>query len=682
MTKPVSFRRSLFFNLALSAVLLGTILLAISVYASSQMLRDMAEELTGRAIADTNRALIAYLRPVEDLIQLSIYWADAGMFQDRELDEFDDIFRPFVRFITQVSAVHLANPQGEEKMLMKLGEGYRERLVRPREYGAGKALIREWIGERAEPLENLVESSYDPRSRPWFTEALRQFETMAPDAPVAARIHWSEPYVFFTTKEPGITASIAHQAPDGKIHIFALDVLIKDIARFAERIELRGSGLVFVLVRDLRKGKETVLGVPGSALGDGRHAAESRYLPRPVREIAGPPRAYLEQALYTGSAPRPRPRAFQAGGETWWGAALRSRASEEHEIWVCAIVPQAELLEGLPNLNLLVVVATILIVGLGLLRSRRLAKIYSRPIAEMVEQSERMARLNFTRELATDSHIQEIQVLATTQERLRRSLLAVSAMNDRTALAREIRALPSSQPPPLRLPHLEAGVFHQEYGDCGGNLALLLPLQRTTAGRWTLSARPAAAGAALILVESRQRGIAGALQARELASACRAALRQGIDHASTLRETAREILVTQGPAGSFASCSVLFDDATSRAELAVDGELVLLHLDRAKGTVRDLAARPGSAAGTAPTTGVPVALRAGDVICVASLSIPHALDRDRRTFGLARLEGCLATARPSSAQDLAAAFQDQFLAFRGDEPAAYESYTLVVLVAK
>ena len=50
--------------------------------------------------------------------------------------------------------------------------------------------------------------------------------------------------------------------------------------------------------------------------------------------------------------------------------------------------------------------------------------------------------------------------------------------------------------------------------------------------------------------------------------------------------------------------------------------------------------------------------------------------------GVARLERFLTTAKPSGAQDLAAAFQNQFQAFHGDEPAANESYTFVVMVAK
>jgi hypothetical protein len=67
-----------------------------------------------------------------------------------------------------------------------------------------------------ESISDAVEASdYDPRRRPWLRGALALENDGA--------IHWTAPYTFFTTKEPGITASLRWTGKDGKRYVLAFD---------------------------------------------------------------------------------------------------------------------------------------------------------------------------------------------------------------------------------------------------------------------------------------------------------------------------------------------------------------------------------------------------------------------------------------------------------------------------
>ena len=50
------------------------------------------------------------------------------------------------------------------------------------------------------------------------------------------RIHWTAPYTFFTTLDPGITVSTPVLGQDGTLRVLGIDVLLKDISNFTRSI--------------------------------------------------------------------------------------------------------------------------------------------------------------------------------------------------------------------------------------------------------------------------------------------------------------------------------------------------------------------------------------------------------------------------------------------------------------
>ncbi|NNC43841.1 MAG: hypothetical protein HKO03_11450 [Acidimicrobiia bacterium] len=77
---------------------------------------------------------------------------------------------------------------------------------------------------------------YDPRTRPWFTLASEKSTTILTD-----------PYVFFTSQRPGVTAATPVYSADGSIAgVVGIDVELSDLSSFLSELSLGENGSAFI----------------------------------------------------------------------------------------------------------------------------------------------------------------------------------------------------------------------------------------------------------------------------------------------------------------------------------------------------------------------------------------------------------------------------------------------------
>ncbi|MCB1742234.1 MAG: cache domain-containing protein, partial [Gammaproteobacteria bacterium] len=483
MSRPQSLQRSLSRNLTIGPILLGAILLLTSVLTYRAVLNTIAAELIDRGIAQMNAAFIEYLHPVQEIVELSKAFGLAGKFDGQPPEQLDLVFGPLIATVTQVSSVHLARASGDEYMLMQRDDGsFYNRLTRGAE--PGWIVAREWTGNPV-PAGNAsrerVASDYSPLQRPWFQKAMAAFEASATTGG-AERLVWSEPYTFFTSREPGITASVAYRTPSGSVEVLGFDILLKDIQAFAERIELRESGAVFVMLRAEAAQDLMVLAVPRN-LPASSSGASAAPLPRPISTLTGPAGTLVTRLFGAGVPDNSEPLRFSAAGEIWWGAVARSSIATDKEVWIAAIITERALLQGIPDLSLITLLAVLATVAVMVLRARRLAARYGDPIAELVTQTERMARLNFSRPTTIESPIYEVQTLAASQDAMRRSLGALTAMNDRAAIARELKTLPEERREG-RAGDWQVSICDSPLGTVDGIYAMCWPVVKNASQAW------------------------------------------------------------------------------------------------------------------------------------------------------------------------------------------------------
>ena len=141
-------------------------------------------------------------------------------------ERLDRIVIPLIARYPQISSFLVARTDGTECLLLREKEKWLNRLSRPREWGRRVRWLR--VTETGKVLKRwTADIDYDARKRPWFLLALKNEGTGEPA--------WTKPYLFATTREPGITASIVvppSEAAAGR-SVVAFDILLRDGAEFA-----------------------------------------------------------------------------------------------------------------------------------------------------------------------------------------------------------------------------------------------------------------------------------------------------------------------------------------------------------------------------------------------------------------------------------------------------------------
>lgn len=83
--------------------------------------------------------------------------------------------------------------------------------------------------------QSALADPYDPRERPWYRQARA----------AAGRVVWTDPYVFASSGQPGVTVASALSTPGGEVVIGA-DVQLRQLAQFLQGVQISPNGRAFV----------------------------------------------------------------------------------------------------------------------------------------------------------------------------------------------------------------------------------------------------------------------------------------------------------------------------------------------------------------------------------------------------------------------------------------------------
>jgi serine phosphatase RsbU (regulator of sigma subunit) len=627
--KAVPFKRSLLINLTIGVAVLGAIMLAISLFATQQTVERLSGTLTDQVIATTDAQIMRFFEPITAEIEIATERTRDGEFEAFPLGELDGYFEPLVDEMPQISSVMYSHDNGDEYMLLQTEQGWTSRLSQPESRG-NIATVRQWLSsEDPRPVEDRA-VDYDSRTRPWFTGALENFERLGEDAPLRDRIHWTPPYRFFTTQEPGITASLAHRSSTGRVVVLGFDILLGDISRYTSQLKIGERGRVFVLRGSpARPGRLVIIGLPADDRFDDDESM-LEFVLSPPHDFGGPVASFVGDAL-VGDHEQPGDAVrFSHDGEPWWGEIAASKLRTSDTIWVGAVVPERDLLAGLPNTNLIVVIVTGLVLLLAVQRGYRLAHRYSEPVEALTQQGTRMQRLNFEPGEAVDSDITEIRHLSTTLERMRSALQSFTSAREDLRVARSIRDqnLPATIPAP---PGVDIQIWQDPAEELGGECYDAVAVEPGEDGQ---------PGSVVIgIFDFSATGLAAAIGGVQLCAEFRvAAAAEGADVAAIAARLDRFVLQERPEMSPLHACLLRLDDSGNLAVLGFGWD-ELLHRRGDDVQRIALAETPlGIGAAIDAAAERKVRLAAGDLLVLASDGVLDALSDDRQRYRLDGLE--------------------------------------------
>jgi serine phosphatase RsbU (regulator of sigma subunit) len=458
-------------------------------------------------------------------------------------------------------------------------------------------------------------------------------------------------------------------------------VLLKDISRVTMEMEVGRHGMVGVIT-DQRE----VIGLPRHEQFDSDAEIRAAFLKTP-RELGIPVIVDASDTFQKKVLPADGqlPAAgtvfpFTSGGQRWWLQGKPFRLSDDLELRIIVLIPEADLLGDIAKLRVFIAIVTLIVLIGALVRAVMLARHYSQPLEELAQGSDRISAGDLEPAEPIRSPIREIGRLAKAQERMRTALRSLMKLERDLQLARQIQ----QNTFPKKLPEL-AGFDLAAYSDpaeeTGGDSYDVIGYRGTLAGEPVQLCTAEADRAVLLLGDATGHGIGPALSATQIRAMLRMAVRSG----ETLNHIAyhlNEQLCADLGSGRFITAWLGLLDANEHSLASFSaGQAPLLRYDAAEdsfdvldahalpfGIVEDMEVEPSD----------PIAMRPGDIFAVISDGIFEAVNNAGEQFAVERTKNVIHEHCKDSAEQILQALREAVADFTDNAPAEDDRTVIII----
>jgi len=231
-------------------------------------LRSELDALTQQRAQETVLQSIAatedYFKPAEMTLEAGQLLLSDHILGSDKPDELERYFYGQLRLRPLLAGLYVGNPAGDFFYLMRSNEGVeggtRTKMIRNGPLGREVELIWRRPDYAAVKSEHDPADTFDPRTRGWYRSAVERRGRA-----------WTEPYIFFTSRKPGITLASAIIGKDGAVEaVLGIDIEISEISRFLARTSLLKGKSVYISTADgkvIAHSSASVV-LPDSAKGD------------------------------------------------------------------------------------------------------------------------------------------------------------------------------------------------------------------------------------------------------------------------------------------------------------------------------------------------------------------------------------------------------------------------------
>ena len=180
----------------------------------------------------------AYLAPAPKMAQFARQTlADHG-FDAESIRRTERFGRDVLRSYDQIASFYVADGKGQFLMIRRNSEGGTDtKLITVAQDGKRHVRL-----SRHDALGRVVEDrgaqdDFDPRTRPWYQGAVK-----------AKDQYWTDIYVFFTERTPGVTTALPLVSDDGTVAaVYGIDITLAALSQFLKKIEIGATGRAMII---------------------------------------------------------------------------------------------------------------------------------------------------------------------------------------------------------------------------------------------------------------------------------------------------------------------------------------------------------------------------------------------------------------------------------------------------
>jgi adenylate cyclase len=222
------------------AVILAAVLLIAyySYHSNRKAALALSNDLLNTLDQSISTEVETYLSPAVHMVELVASFVRRGTFKVSEKSEIEHLAIEVLQAYPQLAMFNIADSNGNFLMPKKMPDGSIHTKVIEWRNGQGHVTwIRRDTQGMVKGTEKSIDNSYDPRVRPWYVGAVKN-----------RGIFWTEVYIFFTDKKPGITAAYPIQDPGGNIlGVLGLDFELSHLCGFLKELQIGASGKALIV---------------------------------------------------------------------------------------------------------------------------------------------------------------------------------------------------------------------------------------------------------------------------------------------------------------------------------------------------------------------------------------------------------------------------------------------------
>lgn len=398
----LSVRKVLVTSIVLLLAVTVTTILVSSFLTTQRVLRGHMQEIISYVAAEAVDHTEDFLLPAQTAADLTRRLTDNDLFSSGDMATVELQFYEHLNLFPQFAGIYFGWEDGEFVFVKRdesqTSDGFLTKII-TREANIRKTQLI-WRDADFKELKREFDPAdiYDPRQRPWYIKAMDQRSLV-----------WTDPYVFFTARLPGITTAAPVTNEVGRLSgVVGVDIEIGAISDFLSELRIGKTGQAMIVSRS-----GDVIAYPDSGEVVRQSKTDSNTLRfAKINEIPDPVAIELFNSMETPleDLPMLEPvfKAFTVGGEVHQSIIVPFPSA----IWPWLIVihmPENDYLgtikdNRLFNIGLAAAIGLVAIL-IGLVIARQI----SRPMAELRERARRIEQGDFDVEPPSRSPFKEVR---------------------------------------------------------------------------------------------------------------------------------------------------------------------------------------------------------------------------------------------------------------------------------
>ncbi len=216
-----------------------TVVVFSSFLTSEKVLLDHARRLLSDVGTNTIEHSKGFLTPAKGAAELATRLAESEVIASDNFQQLEKLLFQQLQISPQFAGLFYGDEAGNFVYVMR-SEGpapFRTKIIRQGSDGRSTDLI--WRGDTYLAIEYREDpdDTFDPRTRLWYQVAREELASI-----------WTDPYIFFTSQTPGITAASPVFNEDGVLQgVVGVDIGIDSISEFLSRLNIGDSGKALIL---------------------------------------------------------------------------------------------------------------------------------------------------------------------------------------------------------------------------------------------------------------------------------------------------------------------------------------------------------------------------------------------------------------------------------------------------